>query len=134
MHDNLSSIDVSTQGGLHGLYDSVSSWLKDGVHVSEEKVSEALALLMGAVSGNNPFQGEDVRLKAKYGADAAAQKAFAGKNKASAAAADVYASLSQSADSLYSRATESARDLAKSAEASASSVASRAVSLSFQPS
>lgn len=118
---------MSTQGGLNGLYDSVATWLKDGVHVSEEKVSEALALLKGAVSGNNPFQGEDVRLKAKYGADAAAQKAFAAKSQASASAADVYGTLSQSADSVYSRATESARSLAKEAEASASSVASSAV-------
>lgn len=123
-----SATDVSTQGGLNDLYDSITDWIRDGVHIGEERVSEALALLKGAVSGNNPFQGEDVRLKAKYGADSAAQKAYGAQNKASASASHVIESMSKSADSMYSKATESARVLAKSAEASASSVADQAVS------
>lgn len=119
--------DVSTQGGLHDIYDSVSSFLKNGVHISEEKAYEALNLLKGAVSGNNPFAGEDLRLKAKYGAHAAGQKAASVSSKAEASATDAIGSLSLSADSIYSQATVSARDLARSAEASASSAADRAV-------
>lgn len=123
----LNTVDVSTQGGLHDIYDSVSSFLRNGVHVSEEKAYEALNLLKGAVSGNNPFAGEDLRLKAKYGADAAGQKAASVSSKAEASATDAIGSLSLSADSIYSQATESARDLARSAEVSASSAADKAV-------
>ena len=56
--------DVTTQGGLEGLFHSVQDWISSGVHIGEDKIAQALNLLKGAVGGH-PFAGygEEAGLK-----------------------------------------------------------------------